>query len=467
VDKKTFFGLLIFGLFMNTSVVACFFIYPVISLDTGFYLAIAKEVYEGKIYFHEIGIPYNPLSILAFGFPFLFDELPSYNWHLIINLLIMVGSSFIFYKILNRIDTHKYKSILFTLFYFFLTIVFDGRHLMLEPLSVFFQLVALLIYLNFKKSNRPLQAFFIGIFITLAFLAKQYGLFILIPIALDFLVFNKVKTKPILLIGLGLILPLAVFYFYLYSFGFTITEFIKTILGKGVELDVGNGTAINASLTSHLIEVFYFLIFNIYILLTPLLLIKFYKKLNAQIVLFLLLFLCSLSVLSFATYFHYFLYVIPYSLILFIYLLNQTNVSRYNKVSYVLFGFSTLLLCCYSFLAFGKQNAIQIEKQRLEQVTLNSVIPEKSKVYLDGPSPALYYLCNFRSINLKKIAYTFPGYFYPETLIKNLEAGSYLVVSEKKAQTYKDLVIDCEFKEIVLGNHNYTVINKISRFRIK
>ena len=78
-------------------------------------------------------------------------------------------------------------------------------------------------------------------------------------------------------------------------------------------------------------------------------------------------------------------------------------------------------------------NAIQQKNLLLlkEKININST------VYISGISCAYYYLCSYKSINLKKIGYSFPGYFYPETIFNNLESNSYLILTNKYVSDYK------------------------------
>lgn len=433
---------------------------PTIGLDSGFYLAICREFYSGKVYFHEIGIPYTPLSIITFGIPFLFDDMPNYRWHLLINVLITIGSSFVFYGILKRISSNKSRNIFFASIFILLSFIFDGRHLMLEPLSVFFQLLALYFYLNFREQDTFKNLFLSGITICLAFLSKQYGLFILLPIAADLILHKKEKLKSILLLSVGMLIPLVLFFGYLSSYGVSFIEFLKFLLGKGTEFDNGNGTAINASNTSHLIELLYFILFNLYWLVIPALLVLYIKVLDRKKLLFILLFLSSLIVLKFATYFHYFLYVVPYSLILFAYLFSFSNHKNVNLVSYILLGGSFCFWTLYIGLTLKNGNQSYINKQQEEIKILNSHIPEKSKVYLDGPSPALYYLCDFQSINLKRISFIFPDYFFPKSIANNMGSGAYIVTPMKKQETYENLLEEELVKKIVLGGKEYVILRQ-------
>ncbi|CAL2103433.1 conserved membrane protein of unknown function [Tenacibaculum sp. 190130A14a] len=460
MENKVFKILTGLTFLLSAVLLISFMVSPTIGLDSGFYLAIGREFYSGKVYFHEIGIAYTPLSIITFGIPFLFDDMPSYQWHLLMNVLITIGSSFIFYNLLKRISNNKSRNLFFVSAFVLLSFVFDGRHLMLEPLSVFFQLLALYFYLNFREYNTFKNLFLSGVTICLAFLSKQYGLFILLPIAADLILNKKEKLKSILLLSSGMLLPLILFFGYLSSYGVNLVEFIKFILGKGTEFDNGNGTAINASTISHFIELLYFILFNLYLLIIPVLLVLYYKVLDTRKVLYILLFLSSLTVLKFATYFHYFLYVVPYSLLLFAYLFSVSKNKKVNLLSYVLLGVSLCFWTLYIGLTLKNGNQAYISKQQEEIKILNTYIPKKSRVYLDGPSPALYYLCDFQSINLKKISFVFPDYFFPKSIASNMESGAYIVTPKKKQETYENLLQEELVKEVVLGGKEYVILRQ-------
>lgn len=460
MDNKILKILSGFTLLLSAVLLISFMVSPIIGPDSGYYLSIGREFYSGKVYFHEIGIPYTPLSIITFGIPFLFDDVPSYQWHLLINIIINIGSYLIFYNLLKRISSNKSRNIFFVSVFVLLSLVFDGRHLMLEPLSVFFQLLALYFYLNFREQYTFKNLFLSAIAICLAFLSKQYGLFILLPIVIDLILYKKEKLKSILLLCTGLLIPLMLFYIYLSSYGVGFVEFIKFILGKGTEFDRGNGTAINVSITYHLRDLLYFVLFNLYLLIIPILLILYFKVLNTKKVFFILLFLSSLTVLNFATYFHYFIYVTPYALMLFAYLFSFNKSKKVNLISYVLLGVSFCFWTLYVVSTVKKGNETYISKQQEEIKILNTYIPKKSKVYLDGPSPALYYLCDFQSINLKKISFVFPGYFFSKSIANNMKSGAYIVTPKNKQTTYENLLEEELVKEVVLGEKEYVILRQ-------
>ena len=105
-----------------------------------------------------------------------------------------------------------------------------------------------------------------------------------------------------------------------------------------------------------------------------------------------------------------------------------------------------------------KQNKIDLQEATLQQ--LSSVIPNKSEVYLDGISPAFYYLCDYKSIQLNTVGFTFPGYFYPKTIVQNMEKNSFLVVSKEAYLSYKSQVGSFSKKIITVNNQTFFVLKK-------
>ncbi len=65
---KYSYGLVLLILFVSITA----FVYPLISADSGYYLANARDLYNGNKYFIDIATAYNPLSIIVIGLPFLF-----------------------------------------------------------------------------------------------------------------------------------------------------------------------------------------------------------------------------------------------------------------------------------------------------------------------------------------------------------------------------------------------------------
>ncbi|PIV93349.1 MAG: hypothetical protein COW44_09960 [Flavobacteriaceae bacterium CG17_big_fil_post_rev_8_21_14_2_50_33_15] len=432
-----------------------FFYYTLIGVDSGTYLSMAKEFYKGKIYFQEIGTNYNPLAIIIMGIPFLFENEPSYYWHYIIHLLTMISSTIVFYKILCQISKNQNQNLFYSSFFLLGSLFLDGRYILLEPLSVFFQLLVVNLYL---KSNHLRQFFLIGIFICLAFLSKQFGLFILAPIGIDILVRKENAIKKIVLIGIGMLIPLIVFYIYLSQIDLSVEQFVYFILGQGNNLDVGTGTGKDFVLLDFIKAPLYFLMQHLYLLLIPILIFKNSKILNNHFYFLSLLVLSSLLVLYFAVYSHYFQYVLPYALLLFVYLVNYNKNKRLEKISFSLFVLSFFVISIISTISFTRKKN-QVITQRDGAKIITSYIKPNSEVYLDGISPAYYYICNLQSINLKDISFTFPGYYYPKTIFNNLKDGSYIIIAENRYKLYEQFLKNQTVKEFIVDNKKYYVVN--------
>lgn len=431
--------------------------YPLLGPDSGFYLANARDLYAGKVYFIDIAIAYNPLAIAVLGLPFLFSDSPDPRWSLLINMLFIWASAYILYRILRQIDRAGKENAFYALFFVAGCLLLDGSHLVLEPVSVFFQLAGLLCYLNHKASRKYSLLVFAGLAFALSFLAKQYGLFVLAPVGIDILLSRKSILKKIVLMAFGFLVPIGIFYAYLAGHGASIGEFIKDILGIGLQLEMGTGTGINYSLVTYLIGFGIFLMYNLYVLFIPYLLIKSGKPLKIKEALPLAILPFSLLVLVSASYAHYFLYVLPYALMAFVYL---KHVSGFKSgLMQAPFLASLLLMLCVSVISFGrKQEKIDFQEEAIRK--LSSEIPEGSKVYLDGVSPAFYYLCGFGSVRLDRFGYTFPGYFYPKTIVSAMDKNAYLVVSAGAFPSYRKLVETFQTKQITIGGQTFLIIKK-------
>ncbi|WP_306352884.1 ArnT family glycosyltransferase [Flavobacterium sp. '19STA2R22 D10 B1'] len=434
-----------------------FTLYPFVGYDSGYYLSIIREVYHGKVYFTDIAIPYNPLSILLIGIPQLFSEHPDFRFHLLVNIITIIASAGIFYKILGYYNKDWRLKTIFSLLYVAISLTLDGNHLMLEPLSIFFQLLGLLFYLQYRNTARFQNLWITGFCIGLSFLAKQYGLFILLPIGVDILLRKKHILKETFSIGITLLLPILLLWIYYITKGVSLSEFIHYILGKGVHFDVGVGTGVDQKLS---FSTFKHTIYrNPYILLVPILFFFNYKKITKENYFIILLPIASFSVLLLAAYDHYFQYIIPYYLLLFVYAISIIDKKKWNLIILLILIFTTIRIMSMGYKQF-RNNEIEFNTQKKEVQIIKALVPEQSEVYLDGVSPALYYLCDFKSIQLKKIGFTFPGYFYPETIINNMNSGAYLIVSEEHQSQYDVFLQQAIKTPLTLNDKKFFIYKK-------
>ena len=93
-------------------------------------------------------------------------------------------------------------------------------------------------------------------------------------------------------------------------------------------------------------------------------------------------------------------------------------------------------------------------------VILEQEIPRQSNVYLSRISPEYYYLLDYNSINLSEIGYTFPEYFKPETVLKNMSKGDYIVLTEDYYKKYKVFENQFNQKKIKFTNQDIYIFAK-------
>jgi hypothetical protein len=448
----------IISIWVFCSLLICnYLFFPIISPDSGFYLAVAREFYEGKKYFVEIGSIYNPLAIITVGLPFLFDTEPNVRYHILVSILISIFCAFFFYKFIQKISTNKNWNILISSFFLLLLLYNDGRYIVLEPLSVLFQILALNCYFSYSKNQHFWKLIIVGIFISLSFLSKQYGLFIAIPIGLSIVLSKKNILQAIVGIAIGFCLPLMLFFISIKTAAFSILDFVKCILGKGVQLDVGNGTGSELDIRSIMMFLLIFFVTNLYVILFPFYIKKITK--SKYFILTVTALFSSFLVLIFAFYQHYFIYVIPYFLLLFIVLLSKKHNKSFQlkAVSLFLISFCIIILSvCLSF----KRKIEVFEKQQQYAIALTKLVPANSNVYLDGVSPAFFYLCHYNSINSKTVGYCFPGYLYSSTIINNLKKGDYVIVTKQNYKSYLSLIANFKITKSTIYNDELYVIQK-------
>ncbi len=445
--------------FVTIIIVSFFLIYPVINSDSGFYLSVAKEVYNGKIYFKEIATNYNPLAILLIGSPFLFSNNPDIRINLIINLFFILGSTFIFFKIISKILNSKTEILFYSLFFLLGTINLESKGIILEPISVFFQISSFYLYIEFRRNLNLLYLFFSAIFVSLSFLSKQYGLFILAPILIDLLVNHEKIFKKILLFSIGVLVPIFIFYVYLSIQEVTLNQFIKHIFGVGTKLDLGSGTGLYYNLSIFAICFAVFTLANSYLLIVPFLILKINKNNFKSSLIFILPLFFSLLVLVKASFYHYFQYIIPYTLIAFVYLDFNFCSKSIKLFKNILFGISICFII-YTNL----KNLYKFEENYKNQIEtafkINSFIPRNKKVFLHGISQEYYILCNFNSINSGNIGYGFPEYFFIKTIVNNTQKDSYIIVSDNLFENYSSFINQFTSREIVLNKKKYFILKK-------
>ncbi len=433
IIKLNYLSIFLIIILIVTAVV--FLVFPFISHDSGYYLSMMREMHAGNLYFKDIASPYNPMAIALMSLSFLFSPTYSFEISLFINLIAITTSGFVLYKIMGFINKKKPLNLFLSLSFIALCFIYDGNHLMLEPFSVLFQLVALYFYLKFKTTNISVLIFVSGLCIAFSFLSKQYGLFILLPIGIDLLLSKKINqiSKSVLLLTLGILLPITLMFMYYLTFGIEFFEFLEFILGQGVKLDSGFGTGLHTTFKfRHLLNAF---LYAPLVFLIPVLIFKI--KRSKDLLFYSLLVISSLSPFLFGVYDHYYQYIFAYFILFLAHCLTFSNI-KIPKTIFMIVLFFGVVKTSFKLISEIKHQVEDSNIQQKNKLVLKDVIPQKSTVYLSGISPAFYFIGHYKSINLNRIGFSFPGYFYPQTIIDQLEKGDYLLLTEDYNEDYKN-----------------------------
>jgi hypothetical protein len=145
----------------------------------------------------------------------------------------------------------------------------------------------------------------------------------------------------------------------------------------------------------------------------------------------------SLTPFLFGVYDHYYQYIFAYFILLLVHCLTFSNV-KIPKTIFIIVLFFSLAKITFKLISEIRHQIEDSNIQQKNKLVLKDVIPEKSTVYLSGVSPAFYFLGHYKSINLKRIGFSFPGYFYPKSILNNLKSGDYLILTDLYLNDYKN-----------------------------
>ena len=400
-----------------------------IGLDGGFYLAVARNLWEDGYNYFDIASSYNPLGIMILGLPnLLLDNPVQINY--LLYFFILIIDTILFYHVCVYYRKDQPQSLLISAVFLLYALLLDGHLIILEPIQLLF------IFISILFTHRK-QYLLVGLTLFCAFLTKQYSLALIVPICLIIIQEgNAAKQKLIQLTSVCFIFFAALVAFYwLYAPMFSFEYYLLRLLGqvpqmKGILSNtIGTGEGYN-------ITVFAKTLFKI-ILFFPLMwlpLITFQKnKANFNLLITILSFS---SVFIFAAYYHYFLLILPWMLIL----LHQNldlNKIKIHRFFYILILLPTLFL----FLKTARNKYIISVQENALSETLKSYIPKDSKVYIVNLSMAQYAHCDFNSIDNNTIGYTFPNVIKKEAILSAMTSGSFLIadlnyLDNKERQQY-------------------------------
>lgn len=418
-------------------------LFPEIGVDGGYYLAIARDVFQDSIPFYKMQVPYNPLSIYIIGLPTYFQNLNGPIFSIIIVFLCQLINSILFYLLLLKFDISKLSSRIASFLFLDFLLLLDGYSIILEPVQMIFLLSSVLLFLN--------QKFFItGLVFFLAFYSKQYSLALAFGFGLSIIYKSDIKSslKQIALIFSGFIIGVMMVFLISYK-NIDFSHYIIRLLGLSWEQ--GKPTGPNYGIIDF-INVLKRLIITfplVFLVIFTLWKIKITKKtilLIGNLIGFSLIFLL-------AAYHHYVALVLPWSFIIsFIYFDQQIRNPLITKLWNQFLVLSAIL--CFFYVHFIQnitQKYYTINTQLAKE--FNTIIPKGSKVFLYSYPQTIYYLADYRSANNEKIGYTFPENASVDYFAKYSESASYGIIKKdlyiKNSKAFVDYLIVTQNNETI------------------
>ena len=425
-----YFSILVFGAII-VSQLYLIYAFPSLGPDSGFYLKISYDLAHGLSFFNEINCSYTPLALYLNSIPFYLLNDPGLPVVFSFFLLIYLGVAVLFYKLSFYFNSHKKVNIFFTLLLICSLLQLEGIHILLEPYVLLFQLVAF--YLLFRFEKKDSIQIYVGLFVFLAFYSKQYGLFVLPAIVYlnlkESLSFTHFFKKTGLLV-LGMLLPVFILVLYFCGVkGVGITDFIYQLLGipalKGNEL-ITNLDYSYAGLRNSFKK--FYRIFPFVLLLIYFIYGLFKGKIKKETIFTGILLISSLSILSFAFYLHYYQLIVIYVILCIL-----TIQKNFTKFEQLLVGFVFLFFMKSSYSEYRKtlnykEGLYAEQKKSLKQ--LEPYLKKDFPVYLEGISPAYYFLGKYNSPNFKSLGYKFPSELTLRKIDKELPEGSFIVLNQ-------------------------------------
>lgn len=398
-----------------------------VNADAGYYLGTVELIHQGYVPYRDFSLGYTPLFFYALQIPRMFmGTYPVYYGYMLFLYLIVFADALLMALIVRK-TTKSVKlawlsGLVFLVLYYYL----EGVYFILEAFSVCFGLASIIVLWGEKSTFW--RMFLAGLFSALSFLSKQYGLLFAGVIGIMLLLSDNTWKKKLwncLSALLGFCTVIALFFLLFFTVGLRPDELVEALSGSGY-----GGQSVNMYIegVARSVRLFPFLIF------IPCLFICKNKN-NTTIIIGCLVGLLMASLqFYFNVFSHYFIYMIPFVLVLNALLWKKL---RNHKLSSVLFWlyFGMLFTAVAqptqdvykSSKALVKHNHQEAQTQTATQ--LRQIIQTYGcKSVLCYWNTIQYYgLCPLNPPMMKKYGFSF-GYDTEETYCERLEDADCFVV---------------------------------------
>lgn len=408
-----------------------------VNADAGYYLGTAELIHQGFVPYKDFSLGYTPLFFYALQIPRLFmGDYPCYAGYMLFLYLIVLLDSVLLAvmvkKITKSIKLAWFSGLVFLVLYYYL----EGSYFILEAFSVCFGLVSILLLLG--EEVKFWRFFMAGAFSALSFLSKQYGLLFAGVIGVMMLMSDEVWKKRLwncLSAMLGFCMVLALFFLLFFISGLRPDALIDALSGSAY-----GGQSVKMYLDGLVRS---FKLFPYLLFLSCL----FYKqnKTNMAMVLGCVagLLLASLQ-FYYNGFSHYFIYMLPFVLILNALLWKRLKSQKVSPMLFLLyFGVLFTAVALPMQGVYKNSNTLAKHDYRKLQIETANQLRQISKTYncksaLCYWNTIQYYaLCPFQPSAMEKYSFAF-GYDNEKTYCERLEdADCFLVRASDTVEIFR------------------------------
>lgn len=399
-------------LFLGLMVACLVVFFAWIGLDATYFLPLAKEISQGHLPYIDFYCMYTPLAFIYWAGVYALVPAAGYKVFLAAQVAVIAVSAWLIYVNGEKLHSKKLTITSLSCGFLFLIAVLasDGHYLMLEP----FVLVLLLASTWCMLKGSAGAALYSGVFIGLAFYAKQFGVAAFVPLAIYYAARKEYKQLAMAFTGMVGILLAGLFFFL--SKGIDASSLFSQWWPKRYAA---------MDLSKHFGIATFILGGKVVWLLLVLLLFMDFKKMRTPFGLFCVSGFVILFLPSTVRHFpHYFLLCLPYLIFLIIYSVDF----RKSIAKTVLQGVTllTLFMIIYRYVANSTTYSTQVENA----ARVAAVIPHGSSAFITGETYLLV-VNDYKNPLLRRMGYRWMK--DNDRVKKILPSGTYLLPVKNNA----------------------------------